>query len=254
MGRRSDYRRVGNRPGSSTNKLRALATREMNLVLKHAGGSNLVVRPQVRPAWYPTERSRPAQVEVWWRYEGEPAAAARLIGTFAPGQAVSYPSNPLVDRNIILSTISISNRGVRSVRDIADAYETVLIFQRETAAPTVTQVGASSHTRITLAIDGYSTLAIKRRVRKADNSGMTTNLQTEEFIANPGDVLARVVYLDRTDAGTGTRTIYARVSHSSGGDYGAESAAQAFTWANDTGTGGSASEGDPFGHWKFNIP
>lgn len=225
----------------------------MNLILKHSGGSNLVLRPQARPAWYPTERSRPVQVEVWWRYEDEPAAAARLIGTFAPGQAVAYPSNPLVDRNIILSTISINSHGLRSVRDIADAHEELLVFQRETAAPTVTQIGASSHTRISLAIDGYSTLAIKRRVRTADNSGMTTNLAVEEFIASPGDVLARVVYLDRADSGTGTRTIYVRISHSSGGDYGAESAAQAFTWADDGGIGGTSDEGDPFGNWKFNL-
>lgn len=225
----------------------------MNLVLKHSGGSNLVVRPQVRPAWYPAERSRPVQVEVWWRYEDESAAAARLIGAYTPGQAVTYPSNPLVDRNMILSTITISARGVRSVRDIADAHETLLVFQRETAAPTVTQVGTASHARITLAVEGYSTLAIKRRVRTADDAGMTTNLAVEEFTANPGDVLSRVVYLDRADAGTGTRTIYARISHSSGGDYGTESAAQAFTWADDAAAGGSSDEGDPFGHWKFDV-
>jgi len=57
----------------------------MNLVGKHSGGSNLVGRPQARPVWYPTERSRPAQVEVWWRYEGEVAAAARLLGSMPYG-------------------------------------------------------------------------------------------------------------------------------------------------------------------------
>jgi hypothetical protein len=225
----------------------------VNLVMKHGGGSNLVLRPQVRAPWYPTERTRAVQVEVWWRYVGEPAAAARLIGTFAPGQAVSYPSNPLVDRNIILSTITISARGIRSVRDIADADETLLVFQRETAAPTVTQVGGSSHTRITLAVGGYSTLAIKRRVRTADDVDMTVNLNVQEFEASPGDVLARVVYLDRLDGGTGARTIYVRISHSSGGEYGAESAAQAFTYADDTGAGGSDDVGDPFGNWKLDV-
>lgn len=225
----------------------------MNLVVKHSGGANLVVRQQSKPTWYPTERSRPVQAEVWWRCEGEPPAAAQLIGKFAPGQAVTVPSNPLVDRNIILSTITISSRGLRSVRDIADANEELLVVQRETAAPTVTQVGVSSHTRITLAISGYSSLAIKRRVRTADDSGMTTSLAVEEFEANPGDTLVRVVYLDRDDAGTGTRTIYARVSHSSGGDYGAESVAQAFTFADDAGAGGTDDEGDPFGNWKLNV-
>lgn len=225
----------------------------MNLVLKHAGGSNIVVRPQGRSPWYPTARTRPVQVEVWWRYEGEPPAAAQLIGKFAPGQAVTWPANPLVDRNIILSTITIGSNGIRSVRDIADTTETLLVYQRETAAPTVTQVGTSTHTRITLAIAGYSTLAIKRRVRTADDSGMTTNLDVQEFTANPGDTLARVVYLDRLDSGTGTRTVYVRVSHSSGGDYGTESAAQAFTYADDAGAGGTDDVGDPFGNWKLDV-
>lgn len=226
----------------------------MNLVLKHSGGANVVLRPQARPAWYPEERTRATYVEVWWRYEGEPAAAARMIGTFAPGQAVTYPSNPLVDRNIILSTVSISGRGVRSVRDIADAQETLLIVQRETVAPTLSLVGNATHTLLTLAVDGFSTLAIKRRVRVADNVGMTTGLVVSETVINPGKMLPRVIYLDRTDSGTGTRTVYVAVAHSSGGDYGAESTPAAFTYANSGGTGGtSGGAGDPFGGNRYNV-
>jgi hypothetical protein len=218
----------------------------MNLVLKHSGGSNLVIRPQVRPAWYPVERSRPVQVEVWWRYEDETAAAARLIGTFAPGQAVAYPFNPLVDRNVMLGTVSISNQGIRSVRDIADAHWELLVFQRETAAPTVGQVGAATHTLLTLAVDGFSALAIKRRVRVADDAGMTTGLVVSETVMNPGETLPRVIYLNRTDSGTGTRTVYIRVAHSSGGDYGTESTAAPFTYADSGGAGGDTGDYDPF--------
>ena len=226
----------------------------MNLVLKRAGGFNLVVRPQVRPAWYPTERSRAVQVEVWWRYEGESAAAARLFGRFVPGQAVAVPFNPLVDRNIILSTISISARGLRSVRDIADAPETILVFQRETAAPTITLVGDATHTLMTLSIGGFSALAIKRRVRIADDVGMTTGLTETETILNPGETLSRVIYLNRTDVGTGTRTIYIRVAHSSGGEYGAESTAVGFTFADDAEAGGdTAGAGDPFGGDTYDV-
>ena len=219
----------------------------MNLVLKHAGGSNLVVRPQGLPAWYPAARTRPVQVEVWWRYEGEPPAAAQLIGRFAPGQAVTWPANPLVDRNIILSTITISSAGIRSVRDIADAPEQLLVFQRETAAPMLTQVGASTHTLITLAVDGFSTLALKRKVRTADDEAMTTGVLEYETELSAGEVLPRVMYLIRDDAGTGTRDVWVRVSHSSGGAYGAESTALMFTWADDTGAGGGDGDGDPFG-------
>ncbi|MGH9873395.1 MAG: hypothetical protein ACRD9S_13160 [Pyrinomonadaceae bacterium] len=219
----------------------------MNLVAKRSGGFNLIMRPQARRPWYPADRARPVQAEVWWRYEGQPAAAAQLIGAFAPGQQVSYPFNPLVDRNVILSTITVSSRGIRSVRDIADAPELLLVFQRETAAPTLTQVGANTHTLITLTVDGFSTLAIKRKVRTADDSGMTTNLVEYETEVSPGEVLPRVIYLIRDDAGTGTRDVWARVSHSSGGAYGAESTAQMFTWADDTGAGGGDGDGDPFG-------
>jgi hypothetical protein len=225
----------------------------VNLVLKHAGGANLVVRPQVRPAWYPAARSRPVQVEVWWRYEGEPPAAARLIGTFAPGQAVSYPLNPLVDRNIILSTVSISAAGLRSVRDIADAHETMLVFQRETEAPTVALVGNATHTLLTLAVDGFSTLAIKRRVRVADDVDMATGLVEAETEVSPGNTLPRVIYLNRTDSNPHTRTVYVAVSHSSGGDYGAESGPDAFTYADVDETGGDDGDGDPFGGKDYDV-
>jgi hypothetical protein len=229
----------------------------MNLILKRSGGSNLVIRPQARPAWYPEDRTRPVQAEVWWRYEGEHPSAAILIGTFAPGQTVSYPANPLVDRNIILSTITISSRGVRSVRTVADAHETLLVFQRETAAPVVNEVRplALKHTRITLAIDGYSSLAIKRRIRIADDADMTVNLAEQEITVSPGDVLPRVSYLDRSDSDPGTRTVWVRIAHSSGGDYGAESEAQAFTYADDDNAGGTGAtaEGDPFGQLRFDA-
>lgn len=226
----------------------------MNLVAKHSGGTNLVGRPQARSPWYPSERSRPAQVEVWWRYEGEVAAAARLLGTFKPDQQVVVPLNPLVDRNIILSTISISAAGLRSVREIADAPETLLEYQRESAAPTVAQVGAATHTSIRLAIDGYSTLAIKRKVRTADDEAMTTNLQEQVTEVTPGATLPRLIDLLRDDGGAGTRTIWVRVSHSSGGPYGAESAAQSFTYADSGGAGGDTGDEDPFPHREYNLP
>ena len=225
----------------------------MNLTAKHSGGNNLVGRPQARPAWYPTERSRPAQVEVWWRYEGEVAAAARLLGTFRPGQQVETPFNPLVDRNIILSTVTISATGLRSVREIADAPETLITFQRESAAPTVAQIGAATHTLIQLAIDGYSTLAIKRKVRVADNSGMTTNLHEEITEVSPGATLPRVINLIRDDGGTGTRTVWVRISHSSGGAFGAESTAQSFTYADSGGGGGDTGDEEFFPHREYTL-
>jgi hypothetical protein len=225
----------------------------MNLIAKQSGGNNLVGRPQARRPWYPTDRSRPVQVEIWWRYEGEVAAAARLIGTFAPGQQVVIPSNPLVDRNVILSTVSINANGLRSVRHIADAPETIVVFQRESAAPTVGQVGASTHTLIRLAIDGYSTLAIKRKLRVADDSAMTTNLTEQTTEVAPGETLPRLIDLVRTDGGSGTRTVWVRVSHSSGGAFGAESNAQSFTYADNGGSGGGGGDEEPFPHREYPV-
>lgn len=226
----------------------------MNLVAKNSGGNNIVGRPQALRPWYPAERSRPTQAEVWWRYEGEVAAAARYLGTFKPGQDVIVPLNPLVDRNIILSTISISASGLRSVREIADAPETLLTYQRETAAPTVGQVGAATHTSIRLAIDGFSTLAIKRKVRVADDSGMTTGLHEESTEVAPGETLPRLIDLIRDDGGSGTRTVWVRVSHSSGGAFGSESTAQSFTFADSGGAGGDTGTEDPFPHREYGLP
>lgn len=225
----------------------------MNLIAKQSGGNNLVGRPQARRAWYPSERSRPVQVEVWWRYADEVAAAARLLGTFRPGQQVIVPLNPLVDRNIILSTISISATGLRSVREIADAPEAMLEYQRESAAPAVAQVGAATHTVIRLAIDGYSTLAIKRKLRTADDAAMTTNLHEQLTEVTPGATLPRLIDLLRDDGGSGTRTVWVRVSHSSGGQFGAESAAQSFTFADSGGAGGDTGTEDPFPHREYPL-
>lgn len=218
-----------------------------DIIARESGGRNPIGRPMGVPPFYSSTTVRPAIVEVYWRYQDEPAASARLIGRYQLGQRVSFPYTPIGDKNIILSTISISAAGVRSVRDIRDAPEFLVVFQRETDAPTVTQVGAATHTLITLAIDGFSALAFKRKVRTADNSGMTTNLSEEIIEVAPGSTLPRLVYLTRPTPGAGARTIYVRVSHSSGGAYGAESAAAAFTWADSGGAGGGTGTGDPIG-------
>jgi hypothetical protein len=76
----------------------------------------------MRP-WYPTDRVRPVRVDVYVRNDDEVAAAARFLGSFAPGQAVRIMYTVATQRNLILSTVSISPNGQRSVRELADAYE-----------------------------------------------------------------------------------------------------------------------------------
>lgn len=220
----------------------------MNLIIRASGAHNIVIRPQGRPAFYADATARPAAVEVYWRYEDESPLAARLIGTFLPGQKVDWPYTPVGDKNVYLGTISISAAGTRSVRSLRDAVWTLVTFQRETVAPTVTQVGEATHTLITLSIGNFSQqFATKRKVRTADDEAMTTNVSEDTVEVDPGQQLSRVVYLTRPDPGAGARTIWVRVSHSSGGEFGAESAAEAFTWANSVGGGGTTGGGTESG-------
>ena len=102
----------------------------MNLLIASSGGRNLVIRPGARPTFYSSSTLQPAIVEVYWRFEDEPPAAARLIGRYQPGQQVGLPLT--TNRNIILSTISVSAGGVRSVRDLRDAAELLLLVPAST--------------------------------------------------------------------------------------------------------------------------
>src|SRR5215831_12518261 len=214
----------------------------MNLLVAPSGGRNILIRPGALPAFYPASSLQPAAVEVYWRYSDEPQQASRLIGRYLPGIQAALAYTPTIDKNIVLSTISISAAGVRSVRDLRDAAQFEVDYQRETAAPTVQQIGASENASIQLEIDNYSRFAIARRVRTADDSGMTTNLAETIISVAPGQILSRVVYLLRPSAGSSTRDVWVRVSHSSvsnAGPWGAESAAQMFTWAHSGRLGGT---------------
>lgn len=340
----------------------------MDLIIKASGGRNIVIRPQGRDAFYPSTSLRPAALEVYWHYEDEAPSAGRLIGRYLPGQTVRWPYTPVGDKNIVLRTISISAAGVRSPTSLRDAPFTVVNFQRVIDAPAVSLVGNATHTTLSLAIDGVADFAVKRRIRTADDSGITTNvlvsvspasfidaafigclardvgdgeliiwrnafiaaaavssgaLLTEcrvrikalflsseytarsrsagdfvndlyhAYLDRPADggswaawvavitggattsdmcdnfgnsaefgnrvaardpwldvpagrPLPRVVNIDRNDSGAGTKTIYVRMSHSSGGAWSAESAAQAFTFADNGGSGGATGGIDPF--------
>jgi hypothetical protein len=226
----------------------------LNLIARNSGGLQVVGRPQARPAWYPPDRVRPVRVQVWWRYAGEVAAAARLIGVFAPGQTVAVPLNPMVDRNLIFSTVSISSDGLRSARELADAHEQTLVYVREREAPTLTQIGPAGHGQVRFMIEGYTRFAIKRRITIAADVSMLALLDVIETQIDPVDPGARVVYLNRTDQDTGTRSIFVTVAHSSGGAYGADSLPLALTFADDQVQGGSTGNGDTTPHREYNLP
>ncbi len=160
----------------------------MNLICKASGGKNIVCRPMARRQWYPAASVNPAQVEVYWRYDNEPAAAARLIGRYGVGQEVSFQHNPLEDRNLIFSTISIAPDGTRSVRELADAVEAPLVFQRETEAPVIGQNGDATTDSVTIGVSGFKKFARMRRLRIADalTGGGALDSPTEQ-IFDTGD-------------------------------------------------------------------
>jgi hypothetical protein len=225
----------------------------MDLLAKSSGGANIVARPYAEPRFYPAGTAPVAYCQVWWRFASQPPSQAQLFGVFVPGQTVSFPYNPDVDQNITFSIINFTADGVPDVSNLEDAYSFTVLYQRETAAPTVSQVGAATQTTLQLAIDGYTPFARKRRVRVADNALMTgaTELITDN--TETGVQLPRVININRSDTETSAQTIYVRVSHSSGGTYGAESEVQSFTFAASGGTGGSTGTGSPYAFNHYDI-
>lgn len=144
-----------------------------DLLAKRPGGINLLARPSSQPPYYPSVTAPAAYVEVWEHDLGESRDAARLVGRFAKGATGALPWNPASDRSKVLYAVSYSARGVASVTQLAHAPSVTVDFNRETIAPTVTQVGTASASVLTLGVDGFTNYARKRRIRVADNSGMT---------------------------------------------------------------------------------
>ncbi|HWQ36947.1 MAG TPA: hypothetical protein VNQ79_29215 [Blastocatellia bacterium] len=140
---------------------------------KRPGGVNLVARRAGAPPYYPAATAPAVRVAVFEHDAGEPVEAARLVGYFAPGAKGSLPFNPATDRNKVLRLISYSQSGAPDVSQLAHATAVTVIFNRETAAPAVQQVGAAASDRLTLGITGFTEYARRRRIRIADNSSMT---------------------------------------------------------------------------------
>lgn len=175
----------------------------MNIIAKASGGKNIVARPMARPQWYPPASVQPATVEVWQRAKGEPAAAARLVGRYRPGESGSFAYNPLEDKDLILSTISIAPDGTPSVRELADAEEHLLVFQRETAAPVIGQVGDAIANSVTIGVTGYTKLARQRRLRIADSlSGGALVSPTEEIFDSGNEPVPAFIDIARSGSFT----------------------------------------------------
>jgi hypothetical protein len=162
----------------------------MDLIAKASGGKNIVARPQARAPWYPDKTINPATVAVYWRYEDEPPAAARLIGHYRPGEESSFHHNPLIDKNIYLGTISIAPDGTPGVRELAHANWQLVTSQRETAAPVIGQFNDATADSVTVSITNFSMLVTKRRLRIAEalTGGGALDSPTEQlFMYGPNE-------------------------------------------------------------------
>lgn len=216
------------------------------LLLKRSSGSNVILRDQAQPAFYPTATVAPVAADIYVHYSDEPASAARFVRSYGPGETITIPHNPATDRNLVVRAIARSARGVADVSELEDASSFTALFQRETNAPAVVQIGAATQGLLSLSVTGFTQYARARRVRIADDAAMTVNVRVD--VVEYGVGLVPTVYqLQRqTSAGQSAQTVYVRISHSSAGVNGPwspESPAQQFTFADSTGSGGTTGGG-----------
>lgn len=110
----------------------------MDLILRPSGGQNVVLRPQARPAWYPTGTVDAHQVEVFWQEldaDGRAVGAPVSFGKFAADAVVSIPYNPVsADAKVRIYAVSYSASGVPDVAELRDAVQATVLFSR-TATP-----------------------------------------------------------------------------------------------------------------------
>lgn len=182
----------------------------MNIVLKPSGGSNIVLRPQARPAWYPPSTVDPVEVEIFRREldaDGKYIGIPVSLGRFPATGRIALLNNPAMDRNVRLIAVAYSADGTPDVSSINDAVSVTVLVQRETEAPQVGQIGASTPDKITIGISGFTKFATKRRIRIADNPQMDSAITLisdrggKEFLPEEADILRQTPFLPSDLAG-----------------------------------------------------
>jgi hypothetical protein len=132
-----------------------------------------VIRPQVKPRWYPSATTHPAAVEVWWRVIEEDGSRPpfQKLGTFPVGHTIQIPYNPDLDKDVEVSTISVSAAGVKSVSHPDDGVRATVPVRRDLTKP---EIGINQATAevISVGITGFKRFARKRKLRVADNPAM----------------------------------------------------------------------------------
>ena len=219
------------------------------LLLRAIKGIHLVLRDQSQPAWRPEPTQEPATVEVWMSYADEQVGTAQLLDVVVPGQTIVRDYTADLDRPLRFTPISVGVSGARSDSLLSLAESTIFTPQRETEAPTIGQVGDAGQFLLVVGIDGFSRAARYRKVEVADDVDMSVNLRVtiKDGADQASRELPRFENITR-ESGDDALTQYVRVSHSSGGAYGAASDVLEVAFADRHGGGGTSGDYDPTPH------
>lgn len=220
----------------------------MSAISRLCRGQHLFSRQADAVRWYPTPTSPAAYVEVWAVDTDAPIdfEHAKFVGRFAPNQKdVSIDFNPAQDRYKQLRAVSYSAAGVPSVRYLDDAPAITVLFNRLTAACTLSQVGAATETSVQIQVTDFdTTLVVARQVQVSTVNTFATTLIDAVDVGAAAIAPSIFVYGNPSDV------IYVRVrhsSHGSGGPWSAWSAVLSATFANPGGGGGSPGGGGGYG-------
>ncbi len=144
------------------------------ILLKQSGGRNIVLRDQTRAAYYPAAQTPAASSQVWMHEIGEEIGSAKLLGVFpVNGTQINLPFNPASDAGVVLLFNPLGPDGTPRFSSLDDCKKVVVPRNRETVAPTLGQVGAATTEKLTVGVEGFTQFARRRKVRIADNAGMT---------------------------------------------------------------------------------
>ncbi|HEY0545323.1 MAG TPA: hypothetical protein VGC91_08115 [Pyrinomonadaceae bacterium] len=193
----------------------------------------------------------PALAEVWVGGGGasDLYGTGQKLGLSQIGQtfAAQYPLE--LDRDLRVYLRSLGADGAADCSQLRDAVSKLVPIQRETEAPVIGQATNAQNLLVEVGVDGFTRFARFRKVEIADNAGMTTNLRTTIYDSADfvNKELPRFINVTRA-SGSSALTQYVRVSHSSGGAYGAPSDVLAITFADAGGAGGSSGGFDPVPH------
>jgi hypothetical protein len=176
----------------------------MDLILKHSGGQNIVLRPQARAAWYPTATVDAHEVEIFMQ-EIDPVTGAfigiaRSLGRFPAEGTVAINHTPHSDRDVVLYAMPYAADNTPGFSEIRHATQETVPFRRETEAPTVGQVGDATTDVVTVGVSGFSEFVRRRRLRIAESltGGGALDNPTEIIYEEAESPRAQFIDISRT--------------------------------------------------------